>query len=64
MKKFVFNLVASFLVGAVSFGISLWFFGCKQNDALVLGFSVAVSGLTMEYFKLLLTKKKVSKIVE
>ena len=64
MKKFLFNLIAAVIVGAVSFGIFLWLFGWKEKEALSLGLSVAFSGLLVEYFKPLLNKKRVTKAGE
>ena len=64
MKKFIFNLVAAVIIGFLCYGIFTWLVGWKQKDALVLGISVAFSGIVVEYLKPLLTKKKTQKVAE
>ena len=62
MKKFIFNLVAVVIIGFVCYAIFTWLIGWEQKDALVLGFSVAFSGLVVEYLKPLLSKKEAGKL--
>lgn len=61
MKKFLFLLIASLLLGFVFFAAMYWLFDCTWNDSFSMALTVALSGLITEYVRENLKKRTKNK---
>ena len=58
LKQFFFNVIAAIIMGSVVFVTFILLFDYDLKHGLIIGTTVAITGLIVEYLKPLWTEKK------